>query len=86
MKGARMLRIMISFVVWLIPIAGIYFTTQFMHNGFGITLTIISCFLFLPVSGILFDAITNDRVLYLNVDKPWKSHLGEKNNESEATK
>jgi hypothetical protein len=70
----RILRIMIFFVVWLIPIAGIYFGIQ-IHNGLGFILTIISCGLFVPTTGWLFDAITNDRVLCLNVYYPWKSRL-----------
>lgn len=26
--------------------------------------------------GFLFDIITKNRTLYINVDKPWKMHLG----------
>ena len=75
--NGRLLRILLCFVVWLIPIAGVYFITQMMHNALGLFLTIFCCFIFLPLTGALFDAVTNDRVLYLNVDRPWKSHLKE---------
>jgi len=72
---ARMFRIMLCFVVWLIPVAGIYFGVQVLHNAIGIVIAVISGLSLMPLSGNLFDAFTNNRVLYLNIDRPWKSHL-----------
>ena len=77
----RFLRIFLSFLVWLIPLSGIYFSTQMLypeHHVWGFVVGFISSVVLLPMSGILFDAITNDRVLWLNIDKPWKSHLGKR--------
>lgn len=82
----RIFRITICFIIWLIPIAGIYFTSKFIHNALGIFLTIICCFIFLPLSGALFDAITNDRVLCFNVNRPWESHLGNKYTSTDSSK
>jgi hypothetical protein len=77
----RSIRILISFIAWLIPVSGIYFSTQIIypnHIAIGITLVIISTLILAPFSGILLDALTNDRVIYLNVDKPWMTHLEDK--------
>ncbi len=63
------------FGIWLVPISGIYFSSQMLHNVLGLLITIVGCFLFLPTSGWLFDAITSDRVLYFNVNKLWECHL-----------
>lgn len=77
----RMLRIFITFLVWLIPVSGIYFGTQVLypnHHVWGFLVGIVSMIVLLPLSGALFEAITNDRPLWINVDKPWKSHLGKR--------
>ncbi len=71
----RMLRIIVCLAIWLVPVAGIYFGTQILHNTLGIILAIVSGILLMPLSGILFDAVTSDRVLCLNVYCPWRSHL-----------
>ncbi len=71
----RILRISTCFATWLIPIAGIYFSSL-IRSGWGLSLTILSALAFLPTSGWLFDAITNDRVLYFNINRPWECHLG----------
>jgi hypothetical protein len=70
----RTKRIGLAAIIWLVPIVGIYIGVK-IQNGRGLVLTIFSCGLFLPLSGVLFDAITNDKVLWLNVDRPWESHL-----------
>lgn len=80
-KMNRLKRILLSFLVWLIPICGIYFGTQVIypnHHIIGIIVGVVSVIILLPFSGILLDSLTNDRVIYLNVYKPWKSHLDNK--------
>lgn len=74
----RTLRILLSLIVFLIPVSGIYWGTQVLypnHHVWGLLVGIASMIILMPMSGVLFDAITNYRVLYFNVNKPWECHL-----------
>jgi hypothetical protein len=74
----RFIRVLITFIIWLIPISGMYWGIKILspeHHTLGLIIAFISGIVLMPCSGFLFDALTNDRVLFFNVDKPWKSHL-----------
>lgn len=83
----RFVRILVSFLVWLIPISGIYVGTQVLYpinHILGFIIGLFSCFVAMPMTGLLFDAITNDRVIWLNVYEPWKSRLGKDVNKNDG--
>jgi hypothetical protein len=78
----RTLWIFISLIICLLPISGIYFGTQIIRGAIGITIGVISMILLLPCVGNLFDSITNNKVLYINVNKPWEMHLRNKDTDT----